>query len=82
MIVKNVLTLCVYPLLNTNYSLVMVSVKLKVHFILFMNWDMKQSLGVNMEWLQLGLFVCAMTVYKVDERERIQMTGYYFNAIK
>ena len=47
-----------------------------------MNWDMKQSLGVNMEWLQLGIFVCAMTVYKVDERERIQMTGYYFNAIK
>ena len=35
-----------------------------------------------MEWLQLVIFVCAMTVYKVDERERIQMTGYYFNAIK
>ena len=80
MIVKNVLTLCVYPFLNTNDSLVKACVK--VHFILFMNWDMKQSLGVNMEWLQLGLFVCAMTVYKVDERERIQMTGYYFNAIK
>ena len=28
-----------------------------------------------MEWLQLGIFVCAMTVYKVDERERIQMTA-------
>ena len=41
--------MCV-SVLNTSDSLVKVCVK--VHFISFMNWDMKQSLGVNMEWLQ------------------------------
>ena len=31
-----------------------------------MNLDVMQSLGVNMEWLQLGILVCAMNGYKVD----------------
>ena len=61
-----------YPFLNADDSLKrflfrsISSLELLSAHVSFVNLDIMQSLEVNMEWLQLGIFVCAMTGYKVD----------------
>ena len=72
MIGKNFVIFGVYPFLNANDSLErfllrsIPGLELLYAYVSLMNLDMIQSLGVNMEWLQLGIFVCAMNGYKVD----------------